>query len=69
MLGTPLPNDDWHFGFSLSSRSELESWRNNLIEKGLEAGEIKGNNFYGSFYLRDPEGNDIEFFWEEPPAP
>lgn len=65
--GTPLPNDDWHFGFWISSKDALEQWHVQLQSKGLNPSELKGNNYYQSFYLRDPEGNDIEFFWENPP--
>ncbi len=65
--GKPLPNDDWHFGFRLSSKAALREWLQHFQELGIQVNGPNGSERYESFYVRDPEGNDIEFFFEEPP--
>lgn len=66
--GTPLPNDDWHFGFRLSTKASLLEWRERLLARGIAISNESGNDYYHSFYIRDPEGNDVELFFEEQPA-
>lgn len=65
--GKALPNDDWHFGFRLTSEEALLHWQEQLRARGIDAGDLRGNERYKSFYIQDPEGNDIEFFSEEAP--
>ncbi len=64
LAGTPLPNDDWHFGFQLSSLHSLENWKVKLASRGLTPLREYRHENYQSFFIRDPEGNDLEFFVE-----
>lgn len=63
--GTPLPNDDWHFGFRLTSKLSLLNWLERLRTKGIEAEGPTGDEHFQSFHIRDPEGNHVEFFFED----
>lgn len=65
--GTPVPNDDWHLGFRLSSKQALLYWLERLRAIGIEPAGPAGDDHIQSFYIRDPEGNNIEFFVENPP--
>lgn len=69
LQGTPLPNDDWHFGFRLSNHQALSTWRNKLVAAGVELSKEYAHGTYQSFFVRDPEGNDIEFFVETQDEP
>ena len=64
LKGTPLPNDDWHFGFLLSSVESLLEWQQHLRSKGLNVSDVEGDAYYRAIRLQDPEGNDLELFWE-----
>lgn len=68
LSGTPLPNEDWHFGFMLSSPEELLQWRDKFEKSSIQPSELKKFGTYQSFYIRDPEGNDIEFFFDVLPS-
>jgi catechol-2,3-dioxygenase len=67
--GTPLGKDaNWHFGFRVESVSALRSWVNRLRERGVDVGDPSIRGDYASVYVRDPEENRIEIFYERIPA-
>jgi catechol-2,3-dioxygenase len=65
--GDPVKPDQTHFGFRLASLSELKSWVALLKERGVGTGELQGDDEYSRIYVKDPEGNVIELFYEAPP--
>jgi catechol-2,3-dioxygenase len=65
--GTPLKSDDWHFGFRVSGKHALLNWLECLRTEGIDAQGPAGDEHIQSFFIRDPEGNGIEFFYEDPP--
>ncbi|MBX9693735.1 MAG: VOC family protein [Cyanobacteria bacterium] len=65
--GEPLNNKHVHFGFRFESAESLHRFHRELREKGLKAPEPKGDEEYECFRIKDPEGYEIEFFWEEIP--
>jgi len=66
--GNPLQNKQVHFGFRLSSKEAVLIWHRDLKRKNLSLGEMEGNELYQAFRIHDPEGNEIEFFWQETPS-
>jgi len=66
--GDPIKNEQLHFGFRVSSVEVLKQWQATLRATGMEIEDLHGDGTYQSFYCSDPEGNDLEFFWEEVPA-
>ena len=54
----------WHFGFLLSSVDALVEWQSLLRGKGLAVTDMEGDERYRAIRLQDPEGNDLELFWE-----
>ena len=66
--GNPLPYDEWHFGFRLSGKQSLLYWLECLRSRDIEAEGPVGDELFQSFLIRDPEGNIIEFFFEEAPV-
>lgn len=66
--GEPIKHEQLHFGFRVASIEALKNWQAALREKGMEIEDLHGNEQYQSFYCTDPEGNDLEFFFEDEPA-
>jgi catechol-2,3-dioxygenase len=66
--GRPLKNKNVHFGFRLSSQEAVLNWRQQLVLKNVRAGALEGDSEYQAFRVYDPEGNEIEFFWQETPT-
>lgn len=54
-----------HFGLRLSGPTALQKWKAHLSQQGVLPGaEYNHGGNYQSFFVRDPEGNDLEFFVE-----
>jgi catechol 2,3-dioxygenase-like lactoylglutathione lyase family enzyme len=67
--GTPLgPDAKWHFGFRVESVSALRAWVTRLRERGASVGDTNIRGDYASVYVRDPEDNTVEIFYERIPA-
>jgi catechol 2,3-dioxygenase-like lactoylglutathione lyase family enzyme len=67
MPGEPLAGAPLHFGFRVESLGALVAWVEALRERGVEVGEIEGDETYSTAGFDDPEGNAIELFFEAPP--
>lgn len=66
--GEPLATERVHFGFRLPSLGALVEWTESLRARGVEVPPIEGDERYSTVFLRDPEGNKFEVFWEPEPA-
>jgi glyoxylase I family protein len=51
-----------HIGFALSTRPELERWRDRLDELGVPHGGIKNAHYGSGISFRDPDNIALEFF-------
>jgi catechol 2,3-dioxygenase-like lactoylglutathione lyase family enzyme len=68
--GEPLPGGDFHLGFRVGSLADLEGWVARLRGAGVAVGDVEGDAAYSTARLLDPEGNEIELFYElEPREP
>jgi glyoxylase I family protein len=55
-----------HVAFKCADQDELESWRQRLVELGIEHSDVL-HEFYGSgLAFRDPDGIALEFFSPPP---
>ena len=61
---TVLP-DGFHIGFGLDSAIEVGSKRAALEQAGVIVGDLFSSEDYVSFRCSDPDGTEIELFWEE----
>ncbi len=62
----PLP-DGFHFGFSLDSGDAVVSQREALSSAGVRVSDVhdgRPDDDYVSFRCWDPDGTEIELFWE-----
>jgi catechol 2,3-dioxygenase-like lactoylglutathione lyase family enzyme len=67
--GTPLGRDaNWHFGFRVDSVSALRAWVARLRERGVAVENPAIHGDYASAYVRDPEENTFELFYERIPS-
>ena len=66
--GEPLRSGDFHLGFRVGSLADLEAWAARLRGAGVEVGDVEGDADYSSTRLLDPEGNEIELFYEPEPT-
>lgn len=66
--GEPLRSKESHFGFRVASLPELHAWATRLRERGVDPGEVVGDETYSRVFLKDPEGNGLEVFYEPVPA-
>src|SRR5687767_8352347 len=65
--GRPIGSDSTHFGFRVESAAALKAWVEHLRSRGIAVGEIQESEAYSTVYIKDPEGNTFELFFEEPP--
>ncbi len=71
--GTTEPDRQWHGFNHLAMEYEggpeiLEQLHQRLIEKGAKIDNLEGHNAgrHKSVYFFDPDGNRLEFYWENP---
>jgi len=71
--GTPEPDRQWHGFNHLAMECEggpeiLEQLHERLLNKGAKIDNIEGHNAgrHKSVYFFDPDGNRLEFYWENP---
>ena len=55
-----------HFGFRMTL-NELQEWSRQLQGIGAKMTTEIDSGYIG-FFITDPEGNRLEFFWQETPA-
>jgi catechol 2,3-dioxygenase-like lactoylglutathione lyase family enzyme len=66
--GTPLRSGSVHVGFRTRSVPVLRRWVAALRKRGVEVSDIEGDATYSFTRIHDPEGNEIELFFEPVPA-
>lgn len=59
--------EGFHVGFGLDDRGDVEAVHERLRRSGVEIGEIHGGDDYVTFRCWDPDGTEIEVFWESGP--
>ena len=59
--GEPLTDTIAHFGFMLSTKNEVTQWTDYLVSEGVEVEVQRQGN---AVFIKDPEGNSFEFFWD-----
>jgi|HubBroStandDraft_1064217.scaffolds.fasta_scaffold672974_1 catechol 2,3-dioxygenase len=71
--GTPEPDRQWHGFNHLAMEYEggpeiLDQLHKRLEEKGAKIDNLEGHNAgrHKSVYFFDPDGNRLEFYWENP---
>jgi catechol 2,3-dioxygenase len=71
--GTPEPDRQWHGFNHLAMEYEggpevLDQLHQRLIDKGAKIDNLEGHNAgrHKSVYFFDPDGNRLEFYWENP---
>jgi len=71
--GTPEPDRQWHGFNHLAMEYEggpeiLDQLHQRLMEKGARIDNLEGHNAgrHKSVYFFDPDGNRLEFYWENP---
>ena len=54
-----------HFGFAIRTMEEVDAWAAHLRASGVELAKEPKTHRDGarSFYVRDPDGNVIQFIW------
>jgi catechol 2,3-dioxygenase-like lactoylglutathione lyase family enzyme len=65
----PAPNhaalpEGVHIGFGLEGREAVRSSHHRLDAAGVEVGVIEDSEDYVTFRCWDPDGTEIEVFWE-----
>jgi catechol-2,3-dioxygenase len=65
--GEPVTSGQVHFGFRVETMDELRGWVARLRERGVDVPEPEGDEEYTTTRIDDPEGNEIELFFEPPP--
>ena len=66
--GQPLASGTFHLGCRAPSRSALGGWIDELRSRGVSVDPADGDDSYSSTRILDPEGNEIELFYEPLPA-
>lgn len=64
----PLP-DGFHIGFGLGSAAEVEHLHTTLTSDGIRTTQLDDHRpveDYVTFRCWDPDGTEIEIFWERP---
>ena len=57
----------YHTGWQLESRDELVNVRSKLEAKGVDVVGVGDHGISLGIYVKDPDGNGLEFFYELPP--
>jgi catechol-2,3-dioxygenase len=53
-----------HVAFRVASLADLREKYRELVDRGVEIEETTNHGCSIAFYVRDPEGHRIEFYWE-----
>lgn len=57
----------YHTGWQLESRDELVNLKSKLEAKGVDVVGVGDHGISLGVYVKDPDGNELEFFYELPP--
>ncbi len=60
---TPLP-DGFHIGFGLDDGAAVEAAQRRLTSAGVRVGELETEDGYVTFRCWDPDGTEIEVYWD-----
>lgn len=55
-----------HLGFSVATRSDLDTWAERLDEKGVTNSGVIEVPFGGILNFKDPDGIALAVFWDRP---
>ena len=55
-----------HFALAVESEGELAGWRDYLSAQGIPVTDVMDRTYFKSVYLRDPDGNGVELYWDLP---
>ena len=68
----PGPEQDrvgmYHAGWQLESLDEMVNLKSRLEAKGVDVAGVGDHGISIGIYVRDPDGNELEFFYELPRA-
>jgi catechol 2,3-dioxygenase-like lactoylglutathione lyase family enzyme len=67
--GVPVASGAVHIGCRVESLPHLRAWVDELRRRGVVVPDIEGDEAYATVRVHDPEGNEIELFYEPVPAP
>jgi len=68
--GSPAPPGStglYHFAILYPSRAELADALHRLIKAGISLDGAADHGVSEALYLRDPDGNGVELYWDRPP--
>lgn len=57
----------YHTGWQLESKNELLNLKSRLEAKGVDVVGVGDHGISLGVYVKDPDGNELEFFYELPP--
>jgi catechol 2,3-dioxygenase-like lactoylglutathione lyase family enzyme len=66
--GEPVASGALHVGCRVESLGDLRAWVDELRRRGVVVPDIEGDESYATVRIEDPEGNEIELFYEPVPA-
>jgi catechol 2,3-dioxygenase-like lactoylglutathione lyase family enzyme len=66
--GDPVDSNTVHFGFRVPSIEDLQTWIRTLRDRGVAVGDVHGDGTYSTVFIRDPEGNRFELFYQPDPS-
>ena len=58
----------YHTAFLLPERSDLGAWLRHAAGQGLSLDGASDHLVSEALYIRDPEGNGVEVYWDRPPT-
>jgi catechol 2,3-dioxygenase-like lactoylglutathione lyase family enzyme len=61
--GAAMP-PGYHFGFNLDEPAAVHQMHRAMTEHGLTPGELQDWEDYVTFRCHDPDGHEVEVFWE-----
>ena len=68
---SPGPDENrvglYHTGWQLESKEELLNLKSRLEQRGVEVVGVGDHGISLGVYVKDPDGNELEFFYELPP--
>jgi catechol 2,3-dioxygenase len=57
----------YHMGWQLDSQQELVNLKSKLEVRGVDVVGVGDHGISIGIYVKDPDGNEPEFFYELPP--
>ena len=57
----------YHAGWQVESLDDMLNLRSRLVEQGVDVVGVGDHGISIGVYVKDPDGNELEFFYELPP--